>query len=441
MTLPNFRSTWLQTAGRLRRDEAGALTTFGLYICAAMAIVGGIAIDYQNLMTVRAQLQVTADAVAHAALYNRETMDPDDAKEAAIALVQSTQPNAKYGDVLLPDDIIFGTYDIADDKFYADPNGTEAVLVSTARLLERGNPVIGHLMQFVGFDTFDVRTNSIFVTYQPPCFREGFVAEDVVDIQSNNAFYNGFCIHSNTYVSVNSNNFFEPGSVVSMPDTTLLDLPNSGFETNEGLRQALRNGVYRLRLLNRINHEIDEIMTFGSERMPAYINGPLVHALHGKQIKASDLVQNAYNRITCNGNSITITPDVPLQNMVVHTPCEVTFGNGTVLDNTIFITTATHQDYAVKGSHIQVGRDDNCADDGGSIIISKGGMTFASNLKAYGAQLLALGNIEFAANADGIEGASFISGMTISGTSNMTMGFCGGGMDHTLQADYFRLAL
>jgi hypothetical protein len=38
---------------------------------------------------------------------------------------------------------------------------------------------------------------------------------------------------------------------------------------------------------------------------------------------------------------------------------------------------------------------------------------------------IAKGDVSFAANANGIEGASIIAGGQISGTSNMTMGFCG----------------
>ncbi len=425
---------------RLLRDEEGSFTTFGLYITAGMAIVGGIAVDYQNALTARTQLQVTADTVAHAALYNREVMGPDEARTAALALVASTQPEDSYGTVLTSEDILFGTWSYKDMAFTVDDTSSQAVMVSTARLADRGNAVSTFLMKFIGLGSLDVVTNAVYVTYKPACLREGFVAEDIVDIQSNNAFYNGFCIHSNTHVSVNSNNFFEPGSVVSMPDTTLLDLPKSGFETNDGLRDALRNGYYRIRILNRIEEEIKGIMTYGSATMPTYITTPTINYVSGRNIDISQLQQNAYNIVSCSGNGVTFRPDVPMRNMVVKTACEITFGNGTVLEDAIVIGTSPNMGSSIKGSHVQVGRNDSCATGGGAILLSMGGMSFASDLKAYGGQLIAVGDIEFAANADGIEGASFISGRTISGTSNMTMGFCDGGMEHTLQAPYFRLA-
>ncbi len=86
------------------------------------------------------------------------------------------------------------------------------------------------MLRFVGFDVFNVSVESVYTTYYPPCFNEGFVAQEVVDIQSNNSYTDGFCIHSNTHVSLNQNNFFEPGTVVSMPSLDDLDMPTSGFE-------------------------------------------------------------------------------------------------------------------------------------------------------------------------------------------------------------------
>lgn len=67
-------------------------------------------------------------------------------------------------------------------------------------------------------------------------------------------------------------------------------------------------------------------------------------------------------------------------------------------------------------------------------------MSFASGLMVFGSQLIASGDIDFAANANGIMGASMIAGGRIDGTSNMDMGFCGSGMENNYEANYFRLA-
>jgi len=49
-----------------------------------------------------------ADAAAHAALYNRDTMDADKAKNAALAIFADMMPAAKFGEVLTANDIVFG---------------------------------------------------------------------------------------------------------------------------------------------------------------------------------------------------------------------------------------------------------------------------------------------------------------------------------------------
>ena len=69
-----------------------------------------------------------------------------------------------------------------------------------------------------------------------------------------------------------------------------------------------------------------------------------------------------------------------------------------------------------------------------------GSVSTASALSGYGAQILAAGDIQFTANASGIEGVSFIAGGRIDGTSNSSMGFCdNNGVDNFQRAPYFRM--
>ncbi len=89
---------------------------------------------------------------------------------------------------------------------------------------------------------------------------------------------------------------------------------------------------------------------------------------------------------------------------------------------------------------LQIGRNDNCAPGGGATLMTLGGFDAASKLSVYNGQILALGDIIFAANADGVKGASFVSNGRVDGTSNMTMGFCKSrGMENAYRAQYFRM--
>ena len=391
------------------------MSIFGLYIFAAMAILSGIAVDVSNLVSARSQLQVTADAAAHAALYERDSLDADDAKNAALAIVEDMMPAAKFGVVLTTDDITFGRWDYASSEFEVDPDSREAVMVRTARLQETSNPVTSFLMQFVGKQNWDVATNAVYTTYRPTCFREGFVAEGVVDIQSNNGFSNGFCLHSNSYVSMNNNNFFEPGTIVSMPDSSLIDLPNSGWEKNEGLAATLREGAYRLRIINKLEEIIESLKVNDSRYRPAYVTKTGVFNRSLSKISQSDLVSNAVNYVTCGGSGKLTIQGASISNVVIVTACQVTLANNLQVRDAIIATTSTSSKSISSSSGLVVGIDDSCAEGGGSQLLTLGSMNFAADLHIYGSQLLAAGDIEFAADADGVEGASMIAGGTSAG--------------------------
>jgi Flp pilus assembly protein TadG len=435
-----FRVTLDHVLRRFRAEDRGGMTAFGVLMTIVMVGVGGIALEVANLYQSRTQLQVAADLVAHAALYNRDTKTAAAAKSAAIATVYAGMPASHYGEVLTTEDIVFGTYDAATDTFTPDPGSRTAVLVTTARLLESRNPVSTYFWPLFGIDEFDVVADSVFTTFQPMCFREGFVAQGIVDIQSNNSYTNGFCIHSNTHVSLNQNNYFEPGTVVSMPDIADVDLPSSGFERNIGLQQALRSGAYRIRILNQLPSIIENLDVYNNAWMPDYITSASVRTVGGRRFTASNFTAGSMHVLNCTGGSATIEANTILERVVIVTPCAVNFGNNVQLRDVIIATTATGARSFNAPQGLHVGRDDNCAPGGGAQLLTLGGMNFAADLHLYGGQLIALGNIEFAANADGIQGASLISGTEISGTSNMNMGFCDSGMEDNFEANYFRLA-
>ena len=234
---------------RFVRREDGALTAFGLFLIIAMICVGGMGLDVANAVMVKTHLQVAADSAAHAALITRSERTEAEAKAAAIQVAQASLPTSTFGDSIREEDIQFGRWDSANDQFLIIPGSNEAVMVSTARLAARNNAMVTYFMKFVGIWEMDVVSESVFETYYPTCFREGFVANGRVDVQSYNYYRTGFCIHSNNHVEVNNNNTFENGVIVSMPDKTNVVLPNSGWSANPGLENALRSGAYHFRIL------------------------------------------------------------------------------------------------------------------------------------------------------------------------------------------------
>jgi len=427
----------------LAADDKGSMTLFSLYILVISLMLGGLAIDLTNVTASRTQLQVATDAAAHAALLSRETMSEEDAKAEALRVAALNMPEVQFNQVLSPEDIVFGRWSESSRSFTPMTGAREAVLVTARRSTARSNAVRTFLLKLVGRDSFDLSVFSLFTTYQPTCFREGFVASGVVDLQSNNSYSNGFCIHSNEYVSLNSNNYFEPGTVVSMPNTEDIDLPNSGYKTNLGLEDALRSGSYHIRILQQIDDIVAGLASHDDRHVPGYITSPGVGSIltiDGKQaIDQSKLTPGRIHNVTCGPSGLTINSAAFLEDVVIVTDCAVKFGQDVRLENVIIATRNTGAKSVTAAAGLQVGRNDHCAPGGGAQIITFGGMDFPSDLKMFGGQLLASGDINFAANANGIEGASMVAGGQISGTSNMEMGFCGTGMDGNFHASYFRM--
>lgn len=431
-------------ARRLARNERGGATAFSLFLIATTLMLGGYAVDVGNVIAARSKLQVTADAAAHAALVTRELQPESEAKAAALAVVEQNMPSSVFGTVLTEEDIIFGTWDPDTQTFTEGGLWYDAVKVETKQLDELGNSVTTYLLKLVGLDSWNLITPSIFATYHPSCLREGFVAENVVDLQSNNNYFNGFCIHSNTYVSLNSNNFFEAGTIVSMPDPNQIDLPNSGFDSNEGLQEALRKGQWNIRILKRIMPIIDGILADDPKYRPTYITpGASIIRLKTRTIDAAALTANRIHTFYCGkgGAALTFKSNTLVKNVVVITDCKVKFEQGVVLEDAVVATTEESNQSMTSPASFRLGKDDNCAAGGGAQLLSMGSINFAAAMEIFGSQMIAMNNIEFSANADGIQGAALVAGGTISGTSNMSMGFCGSGMEANFMADYFKLVL
>ncbi|SFE44327.1 Flp pilus assembly protein TadG [Sulfitobacter brevis] len=434
-------------------DEDGTATLLALSFLLVSIMLGGLAVDYNKAISERTQLQVAADTAAHAALYTREKEEPAASRQKALETIVQMLPSERFGTVALNDaDVTFGTWDATNWVFTSDVNSKTAVRVRAEMTEDRGNASRNLMMHILGQPKLNIGAESVYSTYYPPCFSEGFVADGVVDIQSNNSFSEGFCIHSNQYVSMNQNNYFEPGTVVSMPDLDNLDMPNSGFEKNEGLQSALRAGAYRLRLLNQLPSIIDSFWTAEPEHLPPYIyaGSPYDVALAnpvddtGKKITGSGLTpyhfeKNAVNYLRCAGGGKQTLKAGTYSSFVFVSNCEITFANGVILEDVVIATTNTGIK-SLSTSHMQIGRNDNCAPGGGATLMTLGGFSAASSLEAFNGQILALKDITFAAGANGIQGVSFVSKGRIDGTSNMEMGYCRNhGMENAYRASYFRM--
>lgn len=427
--------------------EDGGISVLNVYFLMTLAILAGVAVDVSNLIASRTQLQVAADAAAHAALVEREWNDKDVAKSRALAIAQKNMPQQDFGDVLDTRNIVFGDYDRTTGTFTPDPLSRAAVMVETERVADNGNAVSSFLLQFVGVMDWDVRSRSIFETFYPTCLMEGFVANGVIDVQSNNSYFNGFCMHSNSYVTINNNNYFEPGTIVSMPDTTQLVVTTNGNEEpkNEGLTEALREGKYFIKVLNRLDKIVEGVQDRHSRYARDYVNNYNVHevtagngnntstSFNKGTIDPTNLQARRINTVDC-ATELTLSAGT-YEDVVIISECDVKISNNVILTNATLISKG-----GIGGSHIVLGVDDNCAAGGGAQLLAYGDVQFSSTIELYGGQIIAAGDIDFQANGDGMQGASIVAGGDIDSTSNLNFAFCGSGMEHSFLAEYFRLA-
>ncbi len=426
--------------GRFRRDDLAGITAMSLFLLTSSLMLGAFGLDVSNLMMSRTKLQVTADATAHSALVYREDHPEAEAKAEAVQMASMNMPTNEFGTVFNVEDVVFGTWDSVQRRFTPQPNSKTAVKLTTRRAAANGNPVQTYLFKMVGLDSWDVETSAVFVTYQPKCLREGFVADGVIDLQSNNNFSGGFCIHSNSHVELNLNNTFEPGTEVSMPRSGEVVVPNGDFTLNPGLVEALQSKRWNVRVLRRIDRIIAGLFAMDAYYLRPYITAGSITTLRTPRVEQADLVPGNVYKYTCSGGGIlTIAQDVQVSSVVIVTNCNVMIANGVAFENAVLATSSTSVTSVRAVAGMRIGRNDNCASGGGAQIVTAGGFFVPASLEMYGGQILAKKVVDFAANANGIQGASIVSADVVSGTSNMNMAFCGNGMEGNFEAEYFKL--
>ncbi|MDJ0827250.1 MAG: pilus assembly protein TadG-related protein [Rhodobacter sp.] len=432
--------------------ESGGSTAFILSLIVGGFAMGGLALDVAYAYKSRAELQIAADAAAHAALYLRQNNDAATAKTKAVEVANGTLPVSSYGNVLAPGDIQFGSWDYTSQTFKPDPSATDAVWVSTKRFDANGNPVRTFMLDFVGIDRFDVRADAVFVTHYPTCLSQGFAAADRVDMQSNNTFYSGFCVHSNELVSMKQNNTFHTGVIISMPDSQDVEA-GSG---NDGVKEALRDYAYSLRVLDRLDEIWTGLITgtayvpgYVTNAIPIYIEAESITGVNPASVVSSDddgdgdgdsaeLQMGNIYAVDCEDDALVIGAGVLVKDVVILTTCTVEFKAGATLENALLMTKSTSAKSVTAVSGFRLGLDDNCAVGGGAQIITYGGFQVPAKFEIFGGQVIAKGDIQFAAQA-GAQGGSFISGGTIDGTSNSEFLFCKTGMELNFEFPYFRL--
>jgi hypothetical protein len=317
-------------------------------------------------------------------------------------------------------------------------------------------------------------------------------------MNNQNYFGEGFCVHSNDYVSIQPRNEFADGSIVTMPDgkrgVNVSGLNTDGMtdaqidewfaEKEEqgqllGLLDALDTNHIDLRVFDRVTNMID-----------LYLGNPLTHqGIAGDNVGYPDYIVGS-NRLPENIITITDTdyvvdtalmepnrvyyiPDCdrnarrtgtlniesggdrpPLNNVIIITDCDVQFGQGSVVTNARVITTSLDANSIKAPSGVRLGNSIETVDENGNTVtcetadgaqlVTPGGMHFAADFTAYGSQVFTGGTFSIAAtpgsNRDFV-GTSVISGGLIDIRSHVgaEVGCIDDDDENKITASYFRM--
>ncbi len=427
------------------RDADGAVTIWATSWTIVFLLIGGIAIDSGNAFKERAMLQATADAAALAGAIDMYDLSESAMQAEAIRVADMNMSN----DVLVAAAVVTGGWDMTTRTFDPAALVHDAVQVVTERSNANGNQLPTFLLKLIGFNSWDVSTMATAQRFLPGCIMDGMVAADTVQISSNNAFVKGFCIHGQNGVQVSSNNSFEgpnagiPGVKVTMNDLADFEMPSSAFDSSPGLEAALAENWMEPKLVNHVDEIIAAMTDLTSDRLPSYIDRsrPVLNMTKAAFAGVARTTEpGRVYKVTCTPHqSIIFTANSVLRNIVLVTNCKITNTAHVSLFNSVMVTSNTSTEAIKAGADMTIGEDDNCAAGGGSLMMTAGGINIAALSDIYGSQIVAVGDIHIAAQAQGIEGASFQSGGQIQMTSNGAMGNCVGNVDQIVSEDYFRL--
>ncbi len=412
--------------------------------------ITGLAVDVTDGLRNRTMLQATADAAALAAAIDLPNTDA--AVATAVSYAVENMPSGTNGNVLDPADVQIGLWD-ADLKFLDTGSAQpDSVLVTARQTEENNNPVPVNFLRIIGLMNWNVRAQAVAQRFIPECLRDGLIARLQVDMSSNNSFVNQICIHGNTGVNIQSNNYFESGVNVSMPDLEMLEIPASGMTSNIGLPEALRENILDPRMVNHVEEIMQGFLDKDPTLVPDYIDLTKDVIVTSNQFNFANAESGRIYHVQCQANRNLVLPaNVVMVDMVLIADCQITIGAHSTIMNSVIgsrsgaITgngTLNRGDANITAAAgVQLGKPDNCAEGGGVLLLSNATMMFSSTTSIDGVQLVAAGDIALGARDLGVNGISAQSGGNIYLTSNNMFGLCSGGAPNLFTVNYYRLVL
>jgi hypothetical protein len=426
-------------------DEQGGGTVWGLFWFMLMVGMAGLAVDTTDGFRNRTMLQATADAAALAAAIDL----PDQGTVVATATGYAAQNmgGADNGVVLDAADVHVGRWIEQTNSLITDDPLPDAVMVTVRRAAQNDNPVPVNFLRIIGLETWDVQAQAVAQRFIPMCLRDGLIARQWVNMSSNNSFVNQICVHGQQGVNIQSNNYFEEGVIVSMYDLDTLELPASGFNSNPGLKEALREQGLDPRMVNHVDEIMQQMLDLDPAVLPDYIDASLPVIEVDEKFDLSTAEKNRVYHVKCKPNkNAQIPSNSTVSEVVIIAECELHIGAKAKVTDAVLGSRSGGNGKIDKANvnasaNVQLGEPDGCAEGGGVQIFSNATIHTASSTRIDGVQMVAAGDIELGAQDFGINGISAQSGQDITLTSNNMFGLCSGGAPDLFTVPYYRLVL
>ena len=426
---------------KFRTDESGGLSVMMMPWIMLFLAVSGLATDTTRAFQVQTMLQGTADAAALAA--SIDLPNKNAATDTALEYVEKNLPSSIYGKVASAADLSFGRWDEDNHIFLEGESPPDSVRIKVQQSVANGNPVLTTLLRIIGVTHWDLTRYAIAQKFTPSCFRDGLIARGYVDTSSNNQYYKNFCIHGEQGVMLQSGGYFEPGTTVSMPDLSLLQLPSSGLSSNQGLKEALIEARLNPRMVDHVPDIIQEYLDPKSGIIPDYIDRsqPVIE-VDWKYNLNNSIPGRIYHVVCPPKKQIGIPSQQVLSKVIVIADCQIGVPAQADMEDVVLASWAPASNDGANihfSSNIDLGRHDNCADGGGVKIFTTESLFFSSSVNYNGVQIVSSKDVTLGSSDEGVKGISVQARGNIYLSSNNMYGLCSGGDPLLITQPFYRL--
>jgi hypothetical protein len=208
---------------RFLRQEDGTGSVLPMLMLIGVLLAGGFAIDTSNLWYHGEVLRATADAAAHAGVVGLARGDDaeDAAAKAERAIGLNMDPATFAPAIGKPrSDLVQVWHYDPDGDVLSGEGPDNAVSVQLRRGAEDANPVPMFVMKIFGFRDWTATTTAVAaLTPTTLCSNAaGLFARDGLRMDGQSEVGTGYCLHSQSTVTLGGHNRYEAGSSVSLPD-------------------------------------------------------------------------------------------------------------------------------------------------------------------------------------------------------------------------------